>query len=355
MEQLNMTTLETHGQNGFESYRIPGIITTARGTLLAYYEVRLEVKNDWSARGVALRRSTDGGKSWSDRSYLVYDADETIGNPVMIASQSGRVHFLWLKDMRQPFYQYSDDDGITFSKPISLLACMDSYRSEYDWSLLAFGPGHGIELTNGRLVVPVWLCCGEGNNHHPTDVTTIISDDQGASWKRGQIIYGGISEADPFFNPNETQAVELSDGSVMLNIRHAGSCHYRYVSTSPNGQNRFSTPMPDTQLPDPRCFGSILGCKQGILFVNCANNHFLPNGRSQRTHLTVRLSTDDAKTWQYAREIAPFGGYADIAVSADSTSVYCFFEHDWVGENFVEPQRLTFCRFDMQWLQAQPT
>lgn len=350
MEQPVMTILEEHAKSGFESYRIPGIVTTERGTLLAYYETRLSTKNDWSARGIGLKRSTDGGTSWSQRVMIAYDPIMTVGNPVMIATREGLIHFLWLKNMRQPFHQVSTDDGLTFSEPISILNCMNSYREEFDWSLLAFGPGHGIELENGRLLVPVWLCNGEGNNHYPTQITTIISDDNGATWQRGEIIYGGSYVADPFYNPNETQAAQLTDGSVMLNIRHSGQDHYRYFSVSPNGQNHFSVPKPDLYLPDPRCFGSILRAGQNILFVNCANNAFDENCRAERTHLTIRLSTDNAKTWKYSREIVTRGGYADIAASTDGKWLYCFFEHDWVDDCVVEPENLTFCRFSLDWL-----
>lgn len=354
MEQPVMTILEEHSKGEFESYRIPGIIATARDTLLAYYETRLSIKDDWSARGIGLKRSTDGGLTWSQRQMIAYDSVLTVGNPVMIASHDGRIHFLWLKDMRQPFYQVSTDDGLTFSEPASLLDCINSYRSEFDWSLLAFGPGHGIELKNGRLLVPVWLCNGEGNNHHPTQITTIVSDNGGIAWQRGEIIYGGGSETDPFYNPNETQAAQLTDGSVMMNIRHSGSDHCRYISVSPNGKDHFSHPQPVSSLPDPRCFGSILRSGQNIIFVNCANNTFNEKGKAERTHLTVRLSSDDAKTWKYSREIALRGGYADIATSLDGKWIYCFFEHNWVSDGCVDPEHMTFCRFSLDWLCEDP-
>jgi sialidase-1 len=352
LEQFVMIPLEEHGKNGFASYRIPGIVNTAAGSLLAYYETRTS-KGDWCARGIGLKRSTDGGKSWSERTMIAYDPEMTVGNPVMIAARDGLVHFLWLKDMRQPFYQVSSDDGLTFSEPISLLDCMNSYRSELDWSLFAFGPGHGIELDNGRLLVPVWLCNGEGNNHYPTQITTIISDDKGKTWQRGEIIYGDNDEFAPFANPNETQAVQLTNGNIMLNIRHSGTDRHRYVSISQNGQDNFATPYSDQALPDPRCFGSILRSGRNILFVNCANNIVEDNGKSARTNLTVRMSNDDAKTWKYSRKIAYYGGYADIAASEDGQWIYCFFEHDWVNGSYIDPERLTFCRFTLDWLYGR--
>ena len=141
-----------------------------------------------------------------------------------------------------------------YKRQVSLSGVMESFREVFNWSLFAFGPGHGIELSNGRLLIPVWLANGEENHHWPTQLSTIVSDDGGKTWQRGDIIYGSENTADPFAWPNETQAVQLSDDSVMLNIRHNGSDHFRYVSVSPNGKDNFSAPKPDISLPDPICF-----------------------------------------------------------------------------------------------------
>ncbi len=349
MQQFFTVSLENSKAGGFESYRIPGIVVTASGTLLAYYETRLKTHDDWSARGIGLKRSTDGGKTWSERVMLVEHPSMTVGNPVMIAGKDKRVHLLWILDMRTPFYQVSEDDGLTFSEPRNILDCMETYREEIDWSLFAFGPGHGIELDNGRLLIPIWICNGTGNNHYPSQVSTISSDDGGFTWQRGEVIYGGASGEDAFYNPNETQAVQLLDQSVLLNIRHAGALRYRFTSISPNGKDHYTVPQPDMALPDPICFGSIVKSGQYILFVNCANNISL-SGQSERTHLTIRLSMDDAKTWRYSKEIVAFAGYADISASPDGQWYYCFFEHDWVDDCPYDPMRLTFCAFNKEWL-----
>lgn len=343
MNTFRAIAIETSGQDGFECYRIPGIVVTAKGTILTYYETRLS-GSDWSTRGVGMKRSVDGGETFSTRQMVAYDAELAINNPVMITSKDGKVHFLWQKDYRQLFYQVSEDDGVSFSEPVSILEAVEAFQAEYNWSLFAVGPGHGIELQNGRLVVPIWLARGEGNNHYPTQVSTIISDDGGKTWERGEIIYGSESKEDDFTWPNETQAVELSDGRVMLNIRHEGQVHYRYTAVSPNGKDNFGTPVPDTQLPDPICFGSIVKAGEHILFVNCAHND--PKGWAPRINLTVRLSTDDAKTWPYAQKIADIGGYADIAASPDGKVCYCFFEQGKVA-NGGYPETLTLGRVDV--------
>jgi sialidase-1 len=229
---------------------------------------------------------------------------------------------------------------------------MEQFRKQYDWSLYAFGPGHGIELQNGRLLIPLWLANGEGNHHFPTQVSTLVSDDGGKNWHTGEIVWGSENLDDPFAWPNETQAVELSNGSVMLNIRHNGTNHFRYVTISSNGKDHFSIPQPDFALPDSICFGSIVraNTEKDILFVNCANRENANlKGWAPREKLTVRLSEDDAKTWKYSRQLADVSGYADIAASPDGTTYYCFFEQDNPPGN-KDPKQLMLAVFDRQWL-----
>lgn len=354
-EQYHLTTYE---EGLYPVYRIPGTVVTAKGTVLAYFETRLQA-NDWSTRGVGLRRSVDQGQSWSPIIQLVETADEVaINNPVMIATRAGRVHFLWQEDYRRSFYSYSDDDGLSFSDPVEMTSTFETYREEYDWSLYALGPGHGIELSNGNLLIPVWLCRGEGNAHQPTDVSVIQSSDGGRTWQRGEIIYG----TDEIINPNETTAVELSNGKVMLNMRIGSKQLCRATTISPNGLTDFSAIKLEKNLPDPWSFGSLARInvqgQTGIVFVNCdfEDDGEIAEGQSKpnnRNHLTVRLSLDDGKTWQYSREITHYAGYADMSVAPDSSSIYVFYEHGRTKGNWGVPEHLTVAKFDLDWLMGK--
>ena len=344
--------IEESGSNGYCSYRIPGIVVTARGTILLYYETRRESVNDWSTQGIGMRRSTDGGRSFHERTMLVFDPGGCINNPVMIASRDGRVHFFWQKNYREAFYQTSEDDGQTFGPPVCITPALEPFRKDCDWTLFALGPGHGIELCSGRFVLPVWLSTGKGNDHFPTQISTLVSDDGGKSWQTGEIITGSENPLDPFACPNETQAVERSDGSVMLNIRHSGSNHFRYVSVSPDGKTHFTTPQPDPTLPDSMCFGSVIRTHHDgeILFINCANRTGANQGGwAPRKFLTLRLSKDDAKTWAYSKVVAEFGGYADLALSCDGTKYYCFYENG-VSPESIDPKQLSFSILSKEWL-----
>ena len=147
----------------------------------------------------------------------------------------------------------------TFSKPVDLTPTFEEFRSEYDWQVLATGPGHGIQLKNGRLIVPVWLSTGTGGHaHRPSAVSVIYSDDAGKTWNRGDIV---VAHPHPV-NPSETIVVELADGRVMLNIRHEGRTAdeaKRFVPWQSattgrrNGLSRY-----DEALPEPICMASIV-------------------------------------------------------------------------------------------------
>src|SRR5581483_9341354 len=218
-----------------------------------------------------------------------------------------------------------DDDGQTFVKPREITAAFDAFRPEYPWQVLATGPGHGIRLTNGRLLVPIWLSTGTGRGaHRPSCVSVIVSDDAGATWQRGAVVC-----ADPHpTNPSEAAAVQLADGRVMLNIRHEAEPHLRAVSVSDTGLTGWSPLRYDRDLPEPVCQGTLARLSEPpddprtrLLFANPHN----PVGR-ERKNLTVKLSYDEGQTWAEAKtvESGP-SGYSDLAVGPDGRTL-CFFE-----------------------------
>lgn len=117
--------------------------------------------------------------------------------------------------------------------------------------------------------MPVWLVLKESGeadmSHHPAVVTTLYSTDAGGSWQLGELVHPTGEMSDP----NETTAVELSDGSVMLNMRNVSPAKRRSITVSPNGYDGWSEPRFDDALPDPTCFGSLVRYDSGtILFVN---------------------------------------------------------------------------------------
>jgi sialidase-1 len=354
------TDVFTAGEGGYTLYRIPGIVVTAKGTLLAYCEAR-RVKSDWGDIDLLYRRSVDGGRTWSTPKPLAQRPPDarrnpaavarsmgaegkiTLNNPVMFADRSGAVHLLYCVEYERVFYARSDDDGRTFGPPAEITKAFEPLRKEYDWRVIAAGPGHGIQLKTGRLLVPVWVSLGTAKNAHgPSRATTVYSDDNGATWHAGDII---TPADDPVVSDvSETVAVELSDGSVMVNMRCPGPKRLRAVATSPNGAAEWSPVRFDTALPEPVCFASI--CRipgGGILFSNPHN----PKDR-KRHNLSIKLSEDDGRTWPVAKVLEPgLAAYSDLAVGPDGT-IYCFFERGVDKEPYA---RLTLARFGIDWLR----
>src|SRR5262249_27324732 len=158
-------------------------------------------------------------------------------------------HFLYCLEYERCFYLRSEDDGQKFSPAVEITSAFEQFRAEYDWKVLATGPGHGVQLRSGRLVVPIWLSLGTGGHaHRPSAVSTIYSDDSGQSWQRGAIV---ASHDRPLVNPSESTIAELADGRVMLNIRSESPEHRRATAISPNGATDWSVAKFDEQLVEP--------------------------------------------------------------------------------------------------------
>lgn len=353
MQFLSKTAIHTSGKGPSLIYRIPGIIVTARDTILTCCEGR-SGQSDWSGEAIVSRRSEDGGLSWSEERCLVSGLGESVNNPVMIAGNDGLVHFLWQTRYRRTFYQRGLDDGRSFSPPREITRVFDTYRTRdgIRWNVYALGPGHGIQTGGGRLVQPVWISFGEGDSHGPAVVSSIYSEDNGETWQAGEV----IPWDDRCPNMNETTAAELSDGRVLFNIRNHSPEFLRAVSVSPDGFSRFSPCRLDPALPDPICFGSLAAAsiegKHTLLFSNCGVRPCRENFYSRaRRNLTVRLSRDDGETWPVSRRLEIGAGYSDMAVSRDGKWFYCYYEHDCSDILHSEPRHLTLAKFNLEWLE----
>lgn len=364
----------------YNIYHIPGIVVTAKGTVLAWCEARKRPAgvSDWDDIRILLRRSTDDGKSWSGpqsiaivegpkrknpfalRMKNVDPADVTYNNPVLIADRDGTVHMLFCLEYERAFYQRSDDDGLSWSKPVEITATFDAFKKDYAWKVLATGPNHSIQLKTGRLVVPVWLSTGEGGNaHRPSVTATIYSDDKGKTWNAGDI---AVPCTDEWINPNETVAIELNDGRVMLNVRSESKAHRRLVVTSPDGATNWSTPKFDDALLEPICMGGIVRYHHGgqslILFSNPHNlekaqGKAEPGKNRDRKNLSVKLSRDEGGTWAVNKRLEDVpSAYSDLAVTKDGT-ILCFYGRagDGKGMTAWSGGRLTLARFNLEWLQ----
>lgn len=376
--KLDKVDLFTANEGGYPLYRIPGIVATKKGSLLAYCEARKNAKGDWGHIDILVRRSTDGGTTWSTpmkmplpdgplernpaavAQGLGKPGEITLNNPVAIVDHNaGTVVLLYCVEYGRCYSTVSSDDGQTFSKPIDITATFDKFRPEYAWKVLAVGPGHGIQLKSGRLVATVWLSTGTGGHaHRPSVTTTIFSDDGGKKWQRGEI---AAQETKPLINPNETSLVELLDGRVMLNIRSESKEHRRAISLSRDGATGWTTPAFHNELLEPICMASIVRLNEpsasGKTRLVFANPHNLdradgketPGVGRDRKNVTIKLSDDDGATWPMSRSLEPGkSGYSDLAVGPDGT-IYCFYERGSSDGNYAT-KHLTVARFNVEWL-----
>jgi sialidase-1 len=366
------TDLFEAGQGGYALYRIPGIVVTRKGTVLAYAEARRYKGSDWDDIDLVLRRSTDGGRTFSppqtlphvpgptERNPVAIERKQgqpewrTYNNPAAIATRDGKVHLLFCVEYMRVFYTRSDDDGRTFSTPVEITAALEPLRKQYAWRAVATGPGHGLELKRGRLIVPVWIALGtEGNGHGPSVNTTIYSDDHGRTWHAGELAVAGRPE---FPNANETVLVERQDGSVMMNIRTGSPRNRRTIATSPDGISHWSVPRFDEKLADPICAAGLLRLSNGKrrpLFVfsnpdSVARADGKPLPGKDRRNLTLRLSKDEGATWSASRVLEPGpSAYSDLAALPDGT-ILCLYEMT----TSAGARLLRLARLRAEWIEA---
>lgn len=327
------TDLFTAGEGGSKSYRIPSLISTGKGSLLAFAEARRQSAADAGDIDLVMRRSTDGGKTWSEPTVVWDDGANTCGNPCPVVDEStGTVWLLgtWnlgadhepaiiagkSKDTRRVFVMHSKDDGLSWSQPHEITR--DVKKPEWTW--YATGPGAGIRLSRGphagRLVIP----CDHieaGTKRYFSHV--IYSDDHGQSWKTG-----GSSPRD---RVNECEVAELSDGRLVLNMRNYDPTQRaRQICVSDDGGLTWRDQKHDPTLIEPICQASIrrlswpTAGKPGVLLFSN------PADAKARRNLTVRASLDDGATWPRSLVIDPDGAAYSCLARLDDDSFALLYE-----------------------------
>jgi sialidase-1 len=334
------------GTEGYHTFRIPSIISTQAGTLLAFAEGRKNSASDTGNIDLVLKRSFDQGQTWQPLQIVCDMGGDTCGNPTAVQDEStGRI---WLflthnygedtieeinngtsRGVRTIWSTYSEDDGETWSPPVNRFQQVQQPNTRWD----ATGPGIGIQLKHGpvegRLVIPAI-----GRN--------IQSDDHGATWYESGRLPNGL---------NEATVVELTDGTLMRNDRLSNNREKRSrgISTSTDQGSTWSPIYYDPILVDPICEASIIRYKPSdhatgnrmLLFANPADSE-------RRENMTVRISYDDGQTWPAAKTVYQgHSAYSSLAILPDGTASLLF-----EGGEYTAYDKIMVATFNLEWFQT---
>ena len=369
-EALYSTVIRNQGDDGVHTYRIPGLVTTTNGTLIAVFDLRHNGGRDLPANvDVGIMRSTDGGFSWNPMQVIMdYNASVSgsrgngVGDPAILVDRvTGRIWCaaLWSFGNRawngsgpgltktetgQLVLNYSDDDGLTWSDPVSITAEV----KDPAWRIFFQGPGKGICTRNGTLIFPTQF--RENDAGKTARSNFIYSTDQGATWHTAPPVLPTGTEW-----TTETQIVELDNGDLLLTIRNYDTtrlermwCVYSWDhDTQTIADGTWGTPWYDQN--DPICqasverYSSVLDgdAWSGLLFSN-------PDSRSirHRKKMSIQLSLDEGRTWAYKKKIDDRPAAYSCMTMLPDGDIGILYETG----NRSPYETLTFARFSLDWL-----
>jgi sialidase-1 len=342
------------GQDGYPAYRIPALVTTRGGSLLAFAEGRASLR-DHAENDIVLKRSTDGGKTWGRLQLIAEDGTNALNNPTaVVVRETGRVILMYQRyskgfDERKAepgldgprvcrsFVVHSDDEGATWSRPVEVTS---QVKRPTEVTSTATGPGIGIQLARGKHAGRILMPFNQGP-YGEWKVYAAFSDDAGRTWHYGETAPEGTKG-----HANEVQFVELNDGSVILNARNQGGDKLRKIAISRDGGQTWSETRDDAALIEPVCQASLLRhpgtgdpAKDVFLFSN-------PASQANRTNGTIRLSRDEGKSWPVARTLYPGSFAYSCLASLPDGSIACLFERDGT-------KKISIARLTLNWLTGK--
>jgi sialidase-1 len=350
---FEQTDVFVAGQDGIFEYRIPGLVTSNQGTLLAFCDARVRKAGDPPNKiNLVLKRSFDGGRTWSPIKTLAGNGEGAVADSCGVVDRERGT--IWIFSVYAPegvgsanaavglsgatfLYKAitSDDDGATWSQPVDVTAMV----KKPTWSAGSTGIGRGIQLRSGRLIVPRYYADYDQEKKVATASGSYVSysDDHGKTWEIGAVapVPGGT---------NECQVAEMTDGSLLLNMRSLQGNH-RKTARSRDGGLTWSDVGEDAALIEPRCQGSLLAFtdtithdRNRLLFANPAS--------TERKNMTVRLSYDDGGSWPISKQIhAGPAAYSCLTVLSDLTAGLLYER----GERSAY-EKISFARFNAEWL-----
>ena len=335
-EQL---TVFSAGEAGYYCFRIPALVVSAEGTILAFSEARKLTCHDDAEIDLVLKRSFDQGKTWQDLQVLFDYGTDSVNQPAPVLDrETGEVVLVFCRNNQRVFVTKTLDDGVTWSEPAEITKDV----VDPAWSYIGSGPGHGMQLSSGRLLIPSWGDTSPGPATWPRPSWggeqfsyVMYSDDHGTTWKRGKSLDMDLSD--------EAMAVETADGSIYMNMRSRQEKRMRAFAWSEDGGVSWSPVQFDQSLPEPSVQGSVIRFTDEERF---SKNRVLlahPSSQTERKQFTVRMSYDECRTWPVSKVVHEgSAAYSDLAV-ADDMTILSLYEAD-------QYSKLALARFNLEWL-----
>lgn len=344
------------GQGGYHTYRIPAIVRSTNGTLLAFCEGRKNSGGDAGDIDIVLRCSTNNGLTWLAMSVVQEEggsASITIGNPAPVVDETtGHIHLLFCRNNDRVFHTVSTNDGITWSARTEITANVKLSS----WGWYATGPGHGVQLRRGAQAGRLVVAADHNTTNGVNGAHVVFSDNHGATWQ-----LGGVSDASGGVNPNETLCVELVTGApsggsrIYFNSRDQGgsASGTRGEAWSTNGGSSFVGPFTNrTSFICPVVQGSLLRLRatdEGSL-----SNRILfacPNDAGARVMMSVWSSTNEALSWSVPKLVfAGPSAYSDLTRTSAGEVALLYEKGD------ASPyETITLARFNEVWLDSPAT
>ena len=349
---------------GYACFRIPAVVRTNDGTLLAFAEGRILNCGDATDIDIVVKRSTDDGATWSPLQVVTHGGGDTHGNPTPVVDrETGRILLAETYNTgrtdsascsvpcdRTPHLQYSDDDGLSWSQPRDL---SDEILPPNWNSWYATGPVHGIQLTRGkhkgRLVFGVNTETWDGSRVTANNAALIVSDDGGDHWRIGATdSYPIAADGTWRQKPSEVTMTERTDGSILVSGREQDGTDlgHRTQAVSRDGGDSFTAPfrdLPDLYAPQVQC--ATLGLGSRIL-LSCDADP------DRRRTMMIRSSYDGGRTWDSVDRgtvvTKDWSGYSDMArISGDTVGLL------YEGGAVSATDEIRFARFDEAWLQPR--
>jgi len=346
------TTVFDRGEAGYFGYRIPAIVQTQDNTILAFAEARKNSLSDNGDIDLVVKRSLDGGLTWSPLQIIANNAADVAGNPAPVVDQTnGNIIVPFVKGMQNPWVTISTNNGVSWSAPVDIT----SQAKLPTWDGYFFGPNHAIQLERGpnagRLVIPRnGNLAGQNLEPDGRQDSLIYSDDGGATWNVG----GTLINPTAGIGPGESSVTELVDGTLYVNSRNQGGfSRHRLTGYSEDGGLSFTGQAEfDFGLVDPQVQGSVV--RYSAVDMGDAQNRLLfsnPKTQNSRTRLHVRSSFDESVTWNEGKMInRGRSAYSDIVTLNDGKigSLY-----EWGNTSNYEEIR--FATFTEEWLDDTTT